>query len=274
MQTVKKTQKMDLKSLCTKVCDIAKNTGMYIREQNQLFTKDDIQTKQKHDFVTYVDKTAEKKIIAGLKEILPSAGFISEEDNSLPVAEKWNWIIDPVDGTTNFIHKIPVYSVSIALKEKDEVVLGVVYEINRDECFYAWKASKAYCNAQEIQVSGCKTMDNAILATGFPFRDLSLLEPYMQMLEKLMRNTRGLRRLGSAAVDLSYVACGRFDGFFEYGLSPWDVAAGAFIVQQAGGKVMDFNGKYDYLFEKQILAGNPDIASQLNVYTKAFFGSF
>src|SRR5690606_10092244 len=157
------------------------------------------------------------------------------------------------------IHGIPVYSISIALKKADELVLGVVYEINMEECFYAWKGSPAYMNDTIIKVTENTKIADALLATGFPYCDLREMENYFKLFHDLITNCRSLRRLGSAAVDLAYVACGRFDAFYEYKLNPWDVAAGAFLVQQAGGKVSDFKGGTDYLFGEQILASNQGI---------------
>jgi myo-inositol-1(or 4)-monophosphatase len=205
-----------------------------------------------------VDKEAEEMIISQLKELLPGSGFIAEESENQR-AGTYNWIIDPLDGTTNFIHGLPPFSVSIALMEKEETVAGVVYEINLDEIFTAWKNGPARLNGKEITVSAHAKLDKSLVATGFPYKDFSLMAQYMALLDDMMRNSRGVRRLGSAAVDLAYVACGRFDMFYEYGLNPWDVAAGAFIVQQAGGKVSDFSDGGTYLFGDEILATNQNV---------------
>jgi myo-inositol-1(or 4)-monophosphatase len=166
------------------------------------------------------------------------------------------WIIDPLDGTTNFIHKLPVFSVSIGLMQNNELILGVVYECNRDEMFYAWKGSKAYLNNEQIFVKQNTELSKSLLATGFPYYDFEVMENYLATLKYLMVNTQGMRRMGSAAVDLAYTACGRFDGFFEYGLHPWDVAGGAFIVQQAGGKLSTFSGSNNYVFDKTLIASS------------------
>jgi myo-inositol-1(or 4)-monophosphatase len=203
-----------------------------------------------------VDKTSEQKLVAGLSALLPESGFIAEEGTSTKKGEIYNWIIDPLDGTTNFIHGIPCFSISIALMRKEELVMGMIYEINADECFYAWENSKAYLNEKEISVSKAPTLADSLIATGFPYYDYSRLDNYMEAFRDFIKNTHGLRRLGSAATDLAYVACGRFEGFYEYSLQPWDVAAGAFIVQQAGGKVSDFKGENNFIFGKEIVAGN------------------
>jgi myo-inositol-1(or 4)-monophosphatase len=252
----------DFKKLCEDVCSLAKQTGVFIREERQKFTVDRIETKSKNDFVSYVDKTSEIQIIKGLSELLPESGFIAEEGTSSKKGEVYNWIIDPLDGTTNFIHGVPCFSISIALMRNEELVMGVIYEINLDECFYAWKKSKAYLNGKEISVSKTSSVADSLLATGFPYYDYTRIDEYMELFKYFMQHTHGLRRLGSAATDLAYVACGRFDGFYEYCLQPWDVAAGAFIVQQAGGKVTDFKGENNYIFGREIVAGNGDFFNE------------
>ena len=247
---------IDLQSICNDVCIAAKSVGSFIKNEQLSFSLNKIEIKGKNDFVSYVDKTSEKKLIEKLSILLPEAGFIAEEGTSTKKGTTYNWIIDPLDGTTNFIHGIPCYAISIALMRNDKIVLGVVYEINFDECFYAWELSKAYLNSNEIQVSKAESLADSLLATGFPYYDYNRMTEYIELFKYFMQNTHGLRRLGSAATDLAYVACGRFDGFYEYGLQPWDVAAGAFIVQQAGGRVADFNGNQNYIFGKEIVAGN------------------
>lgn len=250
---------MDFKNICSQVRAIATETAEFIRSQKDEITLDIIDSKGSHDFVTYVDKTSEQMIVDGLMNIIPEAGFIAEEGTSTKKGEVYNWIIDPLDGTTNFIHGVPTFSISIALMENDKLIMGVVYEIMRSECFYAWKGSKAYLNGKEINVSDRKTVESSLIATGFPYYDYKRIIPYIKTLEYFMINSSGIRRIGSAATDLAYVACGRFDGFYEYSLQSWDVAAGAFIVQQAGGKVCDFSGNDNYIFGKEIIATNPHI---------------
>jgi myo-inositol-1(or 4)-monophosphatase len=206
-----------------------------------------------------VDKEAEIMIINRLKELVPGAGFIAEEGTSAHRGEIFNWVIDPLDGTTNFIHGAPPVAVSIALTENDVPVVGVIFEIWLKEVFYAWKGSKAFLNGREISVSKTHDIRESLIATGFPYHNFDRIRGYMETIDYFFNNTHGVRRLGSAATDLAYVACGRFDGFYEYNLSPWDVAAGALIVMQAGGVVTDFRGGNDYLFGREIVAGNPDI---------------
>ncbi len=253
---------VDYELICKKVCDLAKEAGAFLKGEVSKLSEADIETKGLHDFVTYVDKSSEKLIVAKLAEILPSAGFIVEEKTSINKADIYNWIVDPLDGTTNYIHGLPCYSVSIALMKEQKIVLGVVYEINLDECFYAWENSAAFLNGKEIKVSEKKSVSDALLATGFPYTDYSKLGSYMKLFTYFLKNSHGIRRLGSAAVDLAYVACGRFEGFFESGLKSWDVAAGSFIVQQAGGKVFDFNGGDEFLFGQHIIASNNALADE------------
>ncbi|MBL0329686.1 MAG: inositol monophosphatase [Bacteroidetes bacterium] len=246
----------NLQTLCQEVCALSKEVGIFIKSERNKFSSDKIEIKGKNDLVSYVDKTSEKLIVEKLSQLLPESGFIAEEGTSSKKGEQYNWVIDPLDGTTNFIHGIPCYAISIALMRNNELVMGVVYEINFDECFYAWEGSKAYLNGNEIHVSATSKLADSLLATGFPYYDYNRMDEYMEVFKHFMKNTHGLRRLGSAATDLAYVACGRFEGFYEYSLQPWDVAAGAFIVQQAGGKVTDFKGEENYIFGREIVAGN------------------
>ncbi len=263
---------MNLEKICLEVCELTRTVGTYIQEEAQSFSTDHVKEKGLHDLVSYVDQQAEKQLISKLGLLLPEAGFIAEENQGLKQNELYNWIIDPLDGTTNFIHGIPVYSISIALMRNNILVLGVVHEVNRDECFYSWEHAPAFCNGEKIQVSTTEKLSNSLIATGFPYHDYDKLEAYMAVLQHLMRQTRGIRRLGSAAVDLAYVACGRFEGFYEYGLNPWDVAAGAFIVQQAGGQMSDFKGGADFVFGREIIASNghthDEFSKILNHYFK------
>ncbi|MDF2438509.1 MAG: inositol monophosphatase [Bacteroidota bacterium] len=246
----------DLQTLCHDVCTLSKQVGSFIRIERSKFSTERIEVKGKNDFVSYVDKTSEMQLVEGLSKLLPGSGFIAEEGTSSHSDETYKWIIDPLDGTTNFIHGIPCYSISIGLMRENQLVMGVIYEINLDECFYAWEGSKAYLNGKEINVSKAPALADSLIATGFPYYDYSKIDEYLEVFKYFMKNTHGLRRLGSAATDLAYVACGRFEGFYEYSLQPWDVAAGAFLVQQAGGKVTDFKGGNNYIFGKEIVAGN------------------
>ncbi len=247
---------MDYKALCYNVQELARQTGKFIREEQKKITTADVQIKSVASLVTYVDKTAEKNIISELRKLIPESGFVAEEGTADWNNEKITWIIDPLDGTTNYIHGITPHSVSIALRENDKIVLGVVYEVGLDEMFYAWKGGPAFLNGKEIRVSTAGKAANTLIGTGFPYYDFDRVDDYIAAMKELMKTTRGLRRLGSAAVDLAYVACGRFDAFFEHALHAWDVAAGAFIIQQAGGKIVDFNGSDNWLFGGEIIAAS------------------
>ena len=254
---------MELEQLTLRVADIARAAGEFIREQRKTFSNDKIEIKGLNDLVSYVDKTAEQIIVAALEKVLPEAGFITEEKTINKVGERYNWIIDPLDGTTNFIHGLPVYSVSIALQEHEELVSGVVYEVNQDECFYAWKDGPAYLNGKEIKTSDNKAINQSLLATGFPYYDFEKQPAYIALFTELMQSCHGLRRLGSAAVDLAYTACGRFDGYYEYNLNAWDVAAGILIVRQAGGEVVNFKGGMECLKSRELLATNGKITGEM-----------
>ena len=250
---------IEYERLCTQVCDVAKQAGDFIRQEAGAFSAKSVEIKGIHNFVTYVDKGAEELIVGRLQKILPEAGFIAEEGTNSARGERFDWVIDPLDGTTNFIHGLPPYAVSIGLLEDNSPVLGVVYEITHDECFYAWKGGPAFLNGKEIHVSDRTTVHDALIATGFPYCDYHLMRPYINCLEYFLQNSHGVRRLGSAAVDLAYVACGRFEAFYEYSLSPWDVVGGACILQQAGGRLSDFTGGDNFIFGKKLVAANSAI---------------
>ncbi|WP_259069530.1 inositol monophosphatase family protein [Mucilaginibacter sp. X4EP1] len=254
---------MQLEQVTSKVVEIAKQAGAFIREQRKTFSADQIEIKGLNDLVSYVDKTAEQIIVAALEKVLPEAGFLTEEKTINKKGEKYNWIIDPLDGTTNFIHGLPVFSVSIALQEDEELILGVVYEVNQDECFYAWQGSAAYMNGNVIKVSDNKTINKSLLATGFPYYDFEKQPAYIALFTELMKSCHGLRRLGSAAVDLAYTACGRFDGYYEYNLNPWDVAGGIVILRQAGGDAVNFKGGQECLNTRELLATNGKITQEM-----------
>lgn len=262
---------MHTEKVARQVIDVAKDAGEFIRQQRKTFTPDKIEIKGLNDLVSYVDKTAEQKIVKALEKILPEAGFITEEKTINKLGERYNWIIDPLDGTTNFIHGLPVYSVSIALQEYEELILGVVYEINQDECFYTWKDAPAYLNGEQIKVSNAPTLGESLLATGFPYYDFKKQQAYIQLFTELMQSCHGLRRLGSAAVDLAYTACGRFDGYYEYNLNSWDIAAGILIVRQAGGEIVNFKGGSECMVTRELLATNGKITTGLLETIQKYF---
>ncbi len=239
--------------------EITKPVSLFIRNHREQVSKSDIELKDFNSLVSYVDKTAEEMLVTGLKELVPEAGFIAEEGTETQRGQRFNWIIDPLDGTTNFLHGIPIFAISVALMEDKELVCGMVWEIGQNECFTAWKNGGAFLNGKAIQVNSNHELKNTLLATGFPYYDFDRKQSFLNLLSSFFEKTRGVRRLGSAATDLAYVACGRFDAFFEYGLSPWDVAAGALLVKEAGGEVTDYSGTNDYLFGREIAAGSKSI---------------
>ena len=254
---------LNLKDITLATNVLALQVGEFIREQQQKITAADVQTKSLNSLVSYVDVEAEKMLVAGLRELVPDADFVTEEETTPQAKGDRYWIIDPLDGTTNFLHGLPLFAISIALVDKGELVIGVVYEIGNDELFYAWKNGGAFMNAERISVSKKSPLSNALLATGFPYHDFTKMPQYMDLLQDCFRHTRGMRRFGSAATDMAYVACGRFEGFFEYGLNAWDVAAGVLLVTEAGGSVSDFQGGSDYLFGKEILASSTIVHPEL-----------
>lgn len=254
---------MNLTALTSQVIALTKEVGGFIRQESLIFDREHIEYKGLNDLVSYVDKTAEKQLVEGLSRLLPEAGFITEEKTRITTGETYDWIIDPLDGTTNFIHGIPTFSISIALQRNNELILGVVYEINRDECFSAWENGGAFLNDNPIHVSKAPKLENTLLATGFPYYDFEKQEPYLKVFRELMQSCHGLRRIGSAAVDLAYVACGRFDGYFEYNLNSWDVAAGIVLVREAGGEVLDFAGKNNSIEKREVVATNGNITSEI-----------
>ncbi len=253
----------ELQQLCLDVTYLTAEVGAFILGERKIFSQNNIEKKGHNDLVSYVDKTAEKMIVTALKSLLPEAGFYTEESTDNTKGAFYNWIIDPLDGTTNFIHGIPCFCISIALLERDELILGVVHELNLDECFYAYQNGGAFLNGIQIHVSEINKLSDSLIATGFPYHNYDRMLPYMQVFDWCMRNTHGLRRLGSAAADLAYVACGRFEAFYEYGLNPWDVAGGAIIVKEAGGNVTDFSGEKNFIFGGELIAANSSVHSEM-----------
>ena len=224
-----------------------------------------VNTKSPNDFVTEVDQAAEQAIIETLLGAYPGHGILAEESGRTHGARdsEYVWIIDPLDGTTNFIHGFPVYAVSIALAFKGQVQQAVVYDPSRDDLFYASKGRGAFRNDRRLRVSKRTRLAESLIGTGFPFRKGDNFKRYVKMFEDVMQQCAGLRRPGAAALDLCYVAAGWYDGFFETGLSPWDIAAGSLIITEAGGLIGNFTGEADYLYQREVVAGNPKIYGQL-----------
>jgi myo-inositol-1(or 4)-monophosphatase len=241
----------------------ARKAGALISRASFDVDKLTIRSKQKNDFVSEVDHAAEDAIISVLREAYPDHGFLGEESGYHDKQAEHLWIIDPLDGTTNFLHGVPQYCVSIALQHKGALTQAVIFDPNRNELFTATKGAGAYLNDRRIRVSKGDRLENALIGTGFPFREVVNLDDYVRMLKNVMRTCSGVRRPGAAALDLAWVACGRMDGFFELGLSPWDMAAGALLIREAGGLVGDLEGDEKYLESGRIVAGNAKLFSPL-----------
>ncbi|QNR23862.1 MULTISPECIES: inositol monophosphatase family protein [Croceimicrobium] len=242
------------KQLLQEAADLCRETGQFIASQRRQVSGNQVEVKSLNSLVSYVDQEAERRLVEGLSKIYPEAGFITEEETVAQERKEWNWIIDPLDGTTNFLFDLPIFAVSVALYQGDRPQLGIVYEVGQDEMFTAAAGLGAWCNDRPIKVSDESEFSKTLLATGFPYYDFDRLEPFNKLLAHCYTHTRGVRRLGSAATDLAYVAAGRFNGYFEYGLSPWDVAAGILLVQEAGGKVTNFSAGPDAVFSGEIVA--------------------
>jgi len=232
--------------------------GVILRSLGNL-SKDDIDIKQASDFVTRVDKDSEEVIIKTIKERFPHHLFLAEESIKESAGEEYRWIIDPLDGTTNYIHGYPMFAVSIALEYKGEIILGVVFDPLRDELFTAERGKGAFLNGHPIKVSPVCELKNSLITTGFPFRKKEFIDIYLRLFKNLFHKVSDLRRTGSAALDLAHLASGRCDGFFEIGLSAWDIAAGSLLIKEAGGIVTDFGGGTDYLSTGNIIAASPAI---------------
>jgi myo-inositol-1(or 4)-monophosphatase len=221
-----------------------------------------IQSKEHNDFVSEVDRQAEREIIHILRKAYPGHGILAEESGAQS-GDGYEWIIDPLDGTTNFLHGFPQFAVSIALRHKGRLEQAVIYDPLRQELFTATRGSGAHLNERRIRVAARRTLEGCLLGTGFPIRQQQHLDAYLGMFRTLFPRTAGIRRAGSAALDLAYVACGRLDGFWEIGLSVWDMAAGVLLIQEAGGLSGDLSGGHDYLSRGDIVSANPKLFPQI-----------
>jgi len=221
-----------------------------------------VQSKSPNDFVTEIDRAAEAAIIEVLRETYPQHGILAEESGESGQSE-YQWIIDPLDGTTNFIHGFPQYAISIALARKGVLEQAVIFDPTRNELFTATKGSGAFLNDRRIRVSKRTRLNESLIGTGFPFREFDHIDPYLAIFRELAQKTAGIRRPGAAALDLAYVACGRLDGFWEFGLKPWDMAAGTLLIQEAGGLVSDLAGESGFLASGNVVAGTPKVFAQL-----------
>lgn len=252
----------DYKKICQDCLPLVKRTGEFIIEHLFQVQNDDVETKDLNSLVSYVDKEAEVQLVAGLKKIIPDAGFITEENTIVQESKEATWIIDPLDGTNNFLHRIPHFAISLALIVDSEIVVGIVQNVYSRETFFSWKGGGAFLNDQKIQVSTTKNLTNAIIATGFPYK-VESIEPIIGTLSHLIRNARGVRRFGAAALDLAYVACGRFDAYYETSINAWDIAGGVLLVTEAGGSVGDYDSGTEYLSKGNIIASTPALYPEL-----------
>lgn len=237
----------------------AQKAGNILMENYGKLKKDQINIKGLRDFVTEVDNLSEKEIIRIIKSKFPDHSILAEESGVTSQESPYQWILDPLDGTINYIHEFPMFAISIALEHKGEKKVGVIYDPLKKELFCAEKGKGAFLNEKKIHVTKTKTLNESIVATGFPFRIHERLDPYLDIFKLIFKDVTGIRRAGSAALDLAYTACGRLDGFWEMGLFPWDIAAGILIIEEAGGKVSGFHGEKEIPETGDIVSGNPMI---------------
>ncbi|MCS7214993.1 MAG: inositol monophosphatase family protein [Thermodesulfovibrio sp.] len=245
-----------MKDFLSVAIEAAKKAEKIIKERIGTISNKDVTQKSISDYVTEVDFHSEKIIIEHIKKHFPNHQIMAEESSNDYKKTDYLWIVDPLDGTTNFIHGFPMFAVSIAMMYKGELILGVVHDPIRDETFYAEKGNGAFLNGKKIKVSSIEEQNLFLIATGFPFRKKQNIDTYVKIFRELLYSVSDLRRAGAAAIDLAYVACGRVDGFFEFSLSPWDIAAGVILIKEAGGVVSDFEGDNNYLESGNIIAGN------------------
>lgn len=249
-----------------------RETAAFIRDETGRVQSGQIEEKFLNGLVSYVDRHAEEMLVSRLSALLPGSGFLTEEETVEQQSAEFQWIIDPLDGTTNFLYGVPHFSVSVGLKAGDDLVMGLVHHVPQDELFYAWQGGGAWCDGQPIRVSQRGEMRQALVSTGFPYHNFERADAWFGALRDFTAEGRGVRRFGSAALDLAWVAAGRFDIFFEYGLNAWDVAAGAVLVREAGGFVTDFSGGGDFIDKREMLACNAAVAEQAMGIVKGRFG--
>ena len=250
----------------------ARSGGEVLKRRFREKTPLQIEAKGIHDYVTEVDREAEAAVLQEIRSNFPDHGIISEEDSPNAAREGLRWVVDPLDGTTNFIHGVQPFCVSVALEDDDGPLASAIYDPYHVEMFRAARGEGAFVNDEKIACSPISQADGALLATGFPFRELSRLDQYLKAFEAFVRSTSGIRRAGSAAIDLAYTACGRYDGFWEIGLSRWDIAAGILLVTEAGGRVSDPLGGTTALDTGDLVAAGPDLHAWMLETTKEAFG--
>ncbi|MBQ8672937.1 MAG: inositol monophosphatase [Bacteroides sp.] len=245
-----------LDKLTEEVICIARKAGSFLKEERKSFRRETVVSKHAHDYVSYVDKESEHLVVKELRRLLPEAGFITEEGSATYTGEPYCWVVDPLDGTTNFIHDYAPYCVCIALRSRDELLLGVVYDPCLDECFSAWRGGGAWMNGHPLRVSDVKTLEEAFLVTELPYNAEEYRPTARHLLDTLYGRVGALRMIGSAALAICYVAAGRLDGWLEAFIGKWDYSAAALIVEEAGGRVTDFHGQGTYIDGHHIVATN------------------
>jgi myo-inositol-1(or 4)-monophosphatase len=251
----------------SRIINIAKNAAYTAAEAIQSGSRNikklKVEKKGANDYVTELDRLAEEVIIDTLSKAFPDHNLLAEESGFTDKNSQFTWIIDPIDGTTNFMHNHPQYSISIALKSADQITHGVVFDPNRNDLYKAELGKGAYLNDRRMRVTAITNIENSLLATGFPSHDVALLDKYLPIFKEMLLSTHGQRRQGSAALDLAYVAAGYLDGFWEFNLKPWDFAAGQLLVKESGGLVTDFAGTQDFWQNGNIIAANPKLIPQI-----------
>ena len=254
---------MDLEVLTEQVKALAVETGAFLKREQESFDRSRVEQKGAHDYVSYVDKASERHLVERLHELLPEAGFLTEEGSGALDGQEYCWVVDPLDGTSNYIHGSVPYCVSVALRDREEILLGVVYECGRDELFWAHKGGKAYLNGREIHVSEESVLDQAFIELGFPYAAEKYRAFALKIVEELYGHVGGLRLMGAAAAEICYVAAGRFEARIEGFIGPWDIAAGSIILKQAGGRMTDFSGDENCFDAVEVLATNGKVHQDL-----------
>ncbi len=244
--------------LTAAVCQVARQAGQYLRKERRHFRAERIEEKQAHDFVSYVDREAERLVVSELRTLRPDAGFLTEEGTAAYAGETACWIVDPLDGTTNFIHDLPPFAVSIALCEDSEMKIGVIYEACRDECFYAWKGGGAWLDGRRIHVDSRSPLGRTLIGVELPYNATGYAATGQSIVRHFYGQAAGLRMNGSAATSLAYVAAGRFGAWAERFIKPWDYAAGLLLVAEAGGRTSDYSGKPCPVDGDNIVAASSD----------------
>ncbi len=255
---------VDLPGITLEVCRIAKDTGAYLAAERKRFRRENVREKNAHDYVSYVDQEAEKMTVRELHALLPEAGFLTEENTVEQAQKNYTWVVDPLDGTSNYIQDFAPYCVSIALKRDHELIIGVVYEVCRQECYFAWKGGKAYLDGNPIHVSD-RAMKDAFIGLELPYNAEAYKPVVQHAIHQLYGKAAGFRMNGSAAAALCNVAVGRYDGWAEAYIKTWDYAAGALIVREAGGRVTDFHGNDNLRNTHHIVATNKVIHEELRL---------